>query len=321
MNLLFGSLIFLFAFSMISISYSQNYLADPISPRDQLLLGVSPFDVKCKADFQLIFKATNSMPVCVSSNTAQKLFARSWAVTEFTVQSSTANTSTIDVIPATSSTRLNFYLNDDDLNLNPNGSDVVSTAGLIQVTINGVSIDIPSSMSETSPSSGRFVLVIDLPDSINGKALSQNDIILIQYFDETDNTGSAKTVSSSVKLSQTFASFKSSGGTRIGHEFNIRIYEPDANRDSKNEDKISLGLFEFRVGGLRTTLANPTFDAKPSYLLETGPNTDIFEVTIKIPRTIDGRIIHIGDSYEIRYIDGTTPSGTSEKVKLKGTIG
>ncbi|MBL7018792.1 MAG: hypothetical protein ISR81_08095, partial [Nitrosopumilus sp.] len=45
------------------------------------------------------------------------------------------------------------------------------------------------------------------------------------------------------------------------------------------------------------------------------------EVQIKIPRQLDGKTIHIGDEYEIRYIDTSTPSGTSEKIILKGRIG
>ncbi|MBA4455001.1 MAG: hypothetical protein H2B05_08735, partial [Nitrosopumilaceae archaeon] len=64
-----------------------------------------------------------------------------------------------------------------------------------------------------------------------------------------------------------------------------------------------------------------SFDANSSYLLETGENTDIFEVKIKIPRQLDGKVVHIGDWYEIRYIDTTTPSGTEEKVILKSRIG
>jgi hypothetical protein len=56
-------------------------------------------------------------------------------------------------------------------------------------------------------------------------------------------------------------------------------------------------------------------------LIETGPNTNIFEVQIKIPRQIDGKTIHIGHEYEIRYIDKSTPSGTDEKIVFKGKVG
>ena len=44
-------------------------------------------------------------------------------------------------------------------------------------------------------------------------------------------------------------------------------------------------------------------------------------VLIKIPRQLDGKTIHIGDEYEIRYIDKSTPSNTNEKIILKGRIG
>ena len=60
---------------------------------------------------------------------------------------------------------------------------------------------------------------------------------------------------------------------------------------------------------------------KPTFLIETGPNTSIFEVKIKIPREIDGKTIHIGDKYEIRYVDRSTPADTSEKIIYKGRIG
>jgi hypothetical protein len=114
----------------------------------------------------------------------------------------------------------------------------------------------------------------------------------------------------------------SGGGSRIGHEFVVRLYEPDANRDSKDEDHIPLSQLEFRAeGGIRTTLANPRFNANSGSLIETGPNTNIFEVMIEIPREVDGKVIHIGYWYEIRYIDTSTPSGTEEKIILKGRIG
>jgi len=74
-------------------------------------------------------------------------------------------------------------------------------------------------------------------------------------------------------------------------------------------------------GGIRVTLDDPKFDANSAYLVETGPNSNIFEVIIKIPRQVDGKTIHIGDEYEIRYIDKSTPSNTNEKIILKGRIG
>jgi hypothetical protein len=136
--------------------------------------------------------------------------------------------------------------------------------------------------------------------------------------------GETRVLTKSFTLTKTFAKVETSGGggSKIGHEFTVRIYEPDANKDSKDEDKIPLSSFEYRGdGGIRTTLANPRFNANSGSLIETGPNTSTFEVKIKIPRELDGKVVHIGDKWEIRYIDRSTPSGTDEKIIFNGRIG
>ena len=313
--------VFLFS-SFQDSSESNGYM----SPRMQVLQGVLPSDVNCKSGFDLIFKTSNNMPFCVKPETAKRLVERGWAIINPQIiekpKTSLSQSHMFEVIPAASGTALNFYVYDDDLNTSPNGVDIISTSGLIEATINGVQIEVPSKMVETSPGSGKFYLRIALPDTVNGEELDQDDIVVVRYNDQSDAAGNTRVVSSSFALSKAFANLElADGGKRIGHEFTLRIYEPDANLDSKNEDKISLGSFEFRSGGIRTTLANPVFNARPSYLLETGPNSNTFEVKIEIPRSIDGKTIHIGDWYEIRYIDTSTPSGTSEKVVIKERIG
>jgi len=322
---------FLAAIAVLLFSSFQDSSSEStdgyMSPRMQVLQGVLPSDVNCKSGFDLIFKTSNNMPFCVKPETAKRLVERGWAITisqQIIEKSKTSlpSSNMFEVIPAASGTALNFYVYDDDLNTSPNGIDIISTSGLIEATINGVQIEIPSKMVETSPSSGKFYLRIALPDTVNGEELDQDDIVVVKYNDQSDVAGDTRVVSSSFALSKAFANLElADGGKRIGHEFTLRIYEPDANLDSKNEDKISLGSFEFRSGGIRTTLANPVFNARPSYLLEIGPNSNTFEVKLEIPRSIDGKIIHIGDWYEIRYIDTSTPSGTSEKVILKERIG
>lgn len=318
----FLAAITVFLFSSFQDSSESN---DYMSPRMQVLQGVLPSDVSCKSGFALIFKTSNNMPFCVKPETAKRLVERSWGTTTIDIEKTKTSLSSahmFEVIPAASGTALNFYVYDDDLNTSPNGVDIISTSGLIEATINGIQIEVPSKMVETSPGSGKFYLRIALPDTVNGEELDQDDIIVVRYNDQSDAAGETRVVSSSIALSKAFANLElADGGKRIGHEFTLRIYEPDANLDSKNEDKISLGSFEFRSGGIRTTLANSVFNARPSYLLETGPNSNTFEVKIEIPRSIDGKTIHIGDWYEIRYIDTSTPSGTSEKVILKERIG
>lgn len=320
-------------FSILSFSLLANP-ANAESPRKQMERGVALEDITCKAGFSLVIR-NNGFPTCVKEDTAKKLEKRglgkitklSSANSEISIKDlekiPAKDSENIQAVPASGESVVNFYITDDDLNITHDGIETVSTEGLFEFSINGVSIDGPSNMIETGPNTGEFYLKLQLPDTINGRPLDQNDVVLIKYFDASNYSGDSQVMTKSVSLSKSYANVEAvGGGSRIGHEFTVRIYEPDANRDSKNEDKISLSQLEYRgEGGIRTTLANPSFDANSSYLIETGPNTGIFEVKIEIPRKLDGKTVGIGDWYEIRYIDSSTPSGTDEKIVLKGKIG
>ncbi|EIJ66686.1 hypothetical protein BD31_I1096 [Candidatus Nitrosopumilus salaria BD31] len=326
-NLKNFTLIVIFSTIILTVGFPAN--GDVDSPRKQMQRGISAEDVTCKDGLVLIIR-TNGFAACVRQETADKMQKAGivfvpikFADLEKEIKSVTASETEMQTVPASSMAIVNFYITDQDLNVAHNGVEVVPTQGLFEFTINGIAINGPKNMIETGPDTGQFYIKLELPDTINGRPLSQDDIVLIKYLDDSDYSGEKRVLVKSIPLTKTFANLQSlGGGSRIGHEFTVRIYEPDANRDSKNEDKISLSKLEFRgEGGIRTTLANPKFDANRSYLVETGPNTSTFEVIIKIPREIDGKTINIGDTYEIRYIDTSTPSGTSEKIILKGRIG
>ena len=292
--------------------------ADIDSPRKQMKEGVLAQDVTCRGGLELVIR-TNGMSACVKPETVDKMFERGILSTTKLTKSNAE----IGTIPASSMSIVNFYVTDNDLNKSHRGIEVVSTEGLFEFTVNGIPIEGPKKMIETGYDTGQFYLKLELPETINGKQISQDDIILIKYLDESNFSGELSVQVKSIPLTKTFAEIETSGGSsRIGHEFVLRLYEPDANRDSRNEDKISINKLEFRSeGGVKTTLANTKFDANSNYLIETGPNTNIFEVQIKIPRQIDGKIIHIGDWYEIKYIDRSTPANTDEKIIFKGKIG
>ena len=292
--------------------------ADIDSPRKQMAEGVLAQDVMCRGGLELVIR-TNGMPACVKPETIDKMFEREILTTTKVTKSNAE----IVTVPASSMSIVNFYVTDNDLNKSHRGIEVVSTEGLFEFTVNGIPIEGPKKMIETGYDTGQFYLKLELPETINGKQISQDDIILIKYLDESNFSGELSVQVKSIPLTKTFAEIETSGGSsRIGHEFVLRLYEPDANRDSRNEDKISINKLEFRSeGGVKTTLANTKFDANSNYLIETGPNTNIFEVQIKIPRQIDGKIIHIGDWYEIKYIDRSTPANTDEKIIFKGKIG
>ena len=321
------TLIIIFSIIILTVGFPANGEVD--TPRKQMEKGISAEDVVCKEGLELVVR-TNGFAACVKQETADKMKKAGMAIipvkfSDLTkgIKSVQASETEMQTVPASSMSIVNFYITDQDLNLAHNGVEVVSTQGLFEFTINGIPINGPKNMIETGPDTGQFYIKLELPDTINGRPLSQDDVVVVKYLDGSDYSGEKRVLTKSIPLTKTFANIESSGGgSRIGHEFTVRLYEPDANLDSKNEDKIPLSELEFRgEGGIRTTLANPKFDANRSYLVETGPNTSTFEVIIKIPREIDGKIINIGDTYEIRYIDRTTPSETSEKVVLKGRIG
>ena len=280
--------------------------------------GIFPENILCREGLELVIRI-NGIPACVKPETADKMQERGILLDTKIIKSDFE----ITTVPASSMSIVNFYITDHDLNLSHRGIEVISTEGLFEFTINGISIQGPERMIETGYDTGKFYLKLELPETINGKQLSQDDIVLIKYLDKSNQSGEQSIQLKSIPLTKTFAEIETfGGGSRIGHEFILRLYEPDANRDSRDEDKISISQLEFRSeGGIKTTLANPKFDANSNYLIETGHNTNIFEVEIKIPRQIDGKTIHIGDWYEIKYIDRTTPSNSDEKVIFKGMIG
>lgn len=325
--MIFGIILFL----VLSFSLFANPI-NAESPKKQMQRGVALEDITCKAGFSLVIR-NNGFPACVKEDTAKKLEKRGLGKITKLVPSTISikdlgktpskDSGNIHGVPASTGSVVNFYIKDDDLNVAHDGIETVSTQGLFEFSIDGISIDGPSSMIETGPNTGEFYLKLQLPDTINGRPLDQNDVVLIKYLDASNYSGDSQVMTKSVSLSKSYANVEAvGGGSRIGHEFTVRIYEPDANRDSKNEDKISLSKLEYRgEGGIRTTLSNPSFNANSSYLIETGKNTGIFEVRIEIPRKLDGKTVGIGDWYEIRYIDSSTPSGTDEKIILKGRIG
>ena len=292
--------------------------AETESPIKQMKDGISPENILCREGLELVIRI-NGMPACVKPETADRMQERGILLDTKIIKSDFE----ITTVPASSMSIVNFYITDHDLNLSHRGIEVISTEGLFEFTINGISIQGPERMIETGYDTGKFYLKLELPETINGKQLSQDDIVLIKYLDKSNQSGEQSIQLKSIPLTKTFAELETfGGGSRIGHEFILRLYEPDANRDSRDEDKISISQLEFRSeGGIKTTLANPKFDANSNYLIETGHNTNIFEVEIKIPRQIDGKTIHIGDWYEIKYIDRTTPSNSDEKVIFKGMIG
>jgi hypothetical protein len=305
------------------------------SPRKQLKHGIALEKIACNQN-KVLVQRPSGIPACVSPSSAERLANHGWkTIVNFekdkvqikdltkSIEIPKKNTGNVNVVPASGGSVIDFYIRDDDLNLAHGGVETVSTEGLIEFTISGVVIKGPSSMIETGPDTGEFNLKLQLPNTINGRPINQDDIVVMKYFDQSDASGDKQTLEKSVSLSKSYAQVQTTDDKkRIGHEFVLRIYEPDANLDSRDVDRISLSRLKYEgEGGIKTTLSNPDFDANSNYLLETGENTNIFEVVIKIPRTLDGKTVQIGDWFEIKYVDISTPSNTVEDVIYRGKIG
>jgi len=61
---------------LFTISETNNIVHSPL---EQLRSGITSKDVNCHAGFQLIFKAENNYPACVTHNTAIRLTGMGWA--------------------------------------------------------------------------------------------------------------------------------------------------------------------------------------------------------------------------------------------------
>jgi hypothetical protein len=212
--------------------------------------------------------------------------------------------------PATPGTVLTFYVNDINLSTDHRAVMTISTSGLVDFTINGTPVSGPGAMVETGVDTGVFQLSFTLPDSVNGKPLQDGDVVVMTYHQKADYSGNPTTMTQSKVLSSTRPSpvASSSPNVRIGQYFKLSIYAPNYNLDSMKPDDIPLDMIEFHMGGVQTTLADSAFQVNPYTLRETGPDTDTFEVNVKIPKSVDGFPIEMGSTIEFRFTDQSSPS-------------
>lgn len=224
--------------------------------------------------------------------------------------------------PATPGTILTFYITDINLSTDHRTVMTISTSGLVDFTINGFSVSGPSSMIETGIDTGTFQVQLTLPDSVNGKPLKDGDVVLMTYHQQADYSGHPTTQTQSKVLTSTpsYPISSSASNIVIGHYFKLRIYAPNYNLDSFRPDDIPLDMIEFHMGGVQTTLADPAFQTNPYTLRETGPDTNMFEVTVKLPQAVDGFPINMGSTLEFRFNDHAYPTSIFVKAGSSGVL-
>jgi hypothetical protein len=224
--------------------------------------------------------------------------------------------------PAVPGTILTFYIDDINLSTDHRAVMTIPTAGLVDFTINGVPVSGPDAMVETGIDTGTFQIQLTLPDSVNGQPLQNGDVVLMTYHQRADYSGNPTTLTQSKVLTSTPSNpiSSSTSNLRIGNYFKLQIYAPDYNLDSFHPDDIPLDMVEFHMGGVQTTLADPAFQTNPYTLRETGPDTNMFEVTVKLPTTVDGFPVELGSTIEFRFNDHAFPTSVYVTVGSMGSI-
>ena len=137
-------------FLIFSFIFPVN--ADIESPRKQMKQGIPAEEIRCKEGLELVIR-TNTMPACVRPETMDKMLEKGIILAKKIIKTD----SEIETVPASSMSVVNFYITDHDLNLSCRGIEIVSTKGLFEFTINGISIQGPEKMIETDTIQVNFI--------------------------------------------------------------------------------------------------------------------------------------------------------------------
>ena len=215
-------------------------------------------------------------------------------------------------------TVLTFYITDGNLVTDHRGVMTLSTAGLVDFTINGTPIAGPSDMVETGIDTGMFQLQLELPSSIDGRPLQDGDVVEMTYHQPADYSGHPQTITQSVVLRSipSTPAAPTAPSANIGQDYTLQLYAPNYNLDSQVPDDIPLSVVEVHMGGVSTTLADPAFAIGMGVLRETGPDTGVFSATFKIPRELDGFPVEIGSTMEFRVVDNSQPIPSESSIFL-----
>ena len=212
---------------------------------------------------------------------------------------------------------------DSDADTSANGVDSIDASTVEMEIIRG-SQEMPveitdSTISETAPDSGVFELEMSIaydsgpdegcPAGLTGCIL-QGDIIHVVYTDPSDASGSENTVTDSATFDLRNGVLQSDQTAYIiGSDAIITLIEPDLNLDSDSTETYTLDLIEWDSDAGTANLGDSVFSATPSNLLETGPDTGIFQVVVSIPPEVDDENLQRGEEITLEYVDWG-PSGS-----------
>jgi hypothetical protein len=187
------------------------------------------------------------------------------------------------------------------------------TSGIFEFDISIKNIDGPE--SSKCPVSNQAQNRFDDWNTSSRHCILQGDVLLVEYTDPTDSSGNSRKITASatfsvlnppMSLGSSSEKITTSKTVRIGHPLTLLLYDSNLNLDSDRTESYSLDLIQFESENIRTTLGpsggvQKEFNPQPSTLRETGDDTGIFYTVIKIPRTINGKIIDVNEKIDFQY--------------------
>jgi len=191
-------------------------------------------------------------------------------------------------------------------------------------------------LTETSPSSGTFELDLSVawnegpassrcpahdrvletapdtdPNTVPRTCILQGDILLAEYTDPADASGSVQTVTDSATFDMRNGVLRSDKSVYIiGSDMILTLIEPDLDLDNDTAETYTLHLVEWDDDDSTVTLNESEFDPEPNALRETGDSTGIFQVVVEIPSEINGDDLERGEEVELEYKDWS-PAGAN----------
>jgi hypothetical protein len=153
----------------------------------------------------------------------------------------------------------------------------------------------------------------DESSSPNKFCILDRDKITVEYTDPSDATFSERTVDDTAVFNlRTPQFFPKNIQTQVGENVLISLQDLDLNLDSEVREFYDLDIIEWDFGPNITLgdLGNNMFqfNPHPTVLLETGPNSGLFQAKIEIPSEISGNIVGL-ETTEIEFSDWSAPNG------------
>ncbi|AFU57027.1 hypothetical protein Ngar_c00770 [Candidatus Nitrososphaera gargensis Ga9.2] len=298
---------------------------ETIAVGDDTIDGIT-FDVESDSEVDVFYyDATPS----VSASTNWPALGSTNGRHEKTLQVGAASGSLDLGITGTSvgpSSEIDVTIFDTDVNTNPNTKQIIGqgTGSLITVATDA-GIEVQLDAEETTGSSARFVGTIKLQaDATPTQAevagddstevtipVSPGDVVSVRYEDQNDENGRRTTISKQFTVVSVDPEITTDKNVyAAGDQMKITLADLDRDRDPDSNDIVNV----------KATSTSDLVGLSSVQLIETGPNTGVFEGTLTLSAQFSSGSLTVknGDVITIKYTDDF-PADYEERVDAGGT--